>query len=150
MQNKGLFRVLAILIALACLYQISFTWATRNQEKKAAVYAEKAAEAEKVKPEFAKVSNLDQAYYLDSVIKVKNRYYLDSVADKKVARTTSNKTILLIIYSIQKLYTIFTLSCRFERELPVHAWKEPGSFTIRGIFCFLSLNLCFGYTSFLI
>ncbi len=84
MQNKGLFRVLAILIALACLYQISFTWATRNQEKKAAVYAEKAAEAEKVKPEFAKVSNLDQAYYLDSVIKVKNRYYLDSVADKKV------------------------------------------------------------------
>ena len=84
MQNKGLFRVLAILIALACLYQLSFTWATRNQEKKAAVYAEKAAEAEKLKPEFAEVSNLDQAYFLDSVIKVKNRYYLDSVADKKV------------------------------------------------------------------
>ena len=84
MQNKGLFRVLAILIALACLYQLSFTWATRNQEKKAAEYATKAAEAEKLKPEFAKVSNLDQAYFLDSVIKVKNRYYLDSVSDKKV------------------------------------------------------------------
>ena len=84
MQNKGLFRVLAILIALACLYQLSFTLATRNQEKKAAVYASKAAEAEKLKPEFAQVSNLNQAYFLDSVIKVKNRYYLDSVSDKKV------------------------------------------------------------------
>ncbi len=84
MQNKGLFRVLAILIALACLYQISFTWATRNQEKKAEAFAAKAVEAEKMKPEFAKVSDLDKAFYLDSVNKVKNRYYLDSVADKKV------------------------------------------------------------------
>ena len=84
MQNKGLFRVLAILIALACLYQLSFTWATRHQEKKAAEYATKAVEAEQLKPEFAKVSDLDQAYYLDSVNKVKNRYYLDSVADQKV------------------------------------------------------------------
>lgn len=84
MQNKGLFRALAILILLACLYQLSFTWATRHQEKNAEEYAAKAIETEKAKPEFAMVSEDDQAYFLDSVNKVKNRYYLDSIADQKV------------------------------------------------------------------
>ena len=35
MQSKGAIRILAIVIALACLYQLSFTWATKHQEKKA-------------------------------------------------------------------------------------------------------------------
>ena len=93
MQNKGLFRVLAILILLACLYQLSFTWATRHQEKKAEEYAAKAIETEKAKPEFAMVSDDDQAYYLDSVNKVKNRYYLDSIADQKVFLSNTYKEV---------------------------------------------------------
>lgn len=93
MQNKGLFRVLAILILLACLYQLSFTWATRHQEKKAEEYAAKAIETEKAKPEFAMVSDDDQAYYLDSVNKVKNRYYLDSIADQKVFLNNTYKEV---------------------------------------------------------
>ncbi|MBQ6311432.1 MAG: protein translocase subunit SecDF [Bacteroidales bacterium] len=93
MQNKGLFRVLAILILLACLYQLSFTWATRHQEKKAEEYAAKAIETEKAKPEFAMVSEDDQAYYLDSVNKVKNRYYLDSIADQKVFLSNTYKEV---------------------------------------------------------
>ena len=84
MQNKGLFRALAILIALACLYQLSFTFVTRNQEKKAEAFAAKAVEIEKNKPEFAQVSDLNKAFYLDSLQKVKNRYYLDSITAKKV------------------------------------------------------------------
>lgn len=84
MQSKGAIRILAILIALACLYQLSFTWATGAQEKKAAKYADNAVESEKSSKEFAEVSTLDKAYFLDSLYKVKNRYFLDSISSKKV------------------------------------------------------------------
>lgn len=84
MQSKGTIKVLAILIALACLYQLSFTWATRHQEKKAEAFAAAALEAEKKSPEFAQVSELNQAFYLDSLQKIKNRYYLDSITNEKV------------------------------------------------------------------
>lgn len=84
MQSKGTIRILAILILLACLYQISFTWATRHAEKKAEAFAAAAVEAEKQSPEFAQVGELNQAFFLDSIQKVKNRYYLDSITGKKV------------------------------------------------------------------
>lgn len=84
MQSKGAIKILAILIALACIYQLSFTWATGVQEKKAAAYAANAVEAEKQSAEFAKVSDLDKAYFLDSLYKVKNRYFTDSISSQKV------------------------------------------------------------------
>ncbi|HEX2934438.1 MAG TPA: protein translocase subunit SecDF [Bacteroidales bacterium] len=39
MQNKGAIRLFAILFALVCLYQLSFTWVTSRIEKKAIDYA---------------------------------------------------------------------------------------------------------------
>lgn len=39
MQNKGALKVLVVLLAIACAYQLSFTFVTRNVEKKAARYA---------------------------------------------------------------------------------------------------------------
>ncbi|MDR2885540.1 MAG: protein translocase subunit SecDF, partial [Rikenellaceae bacterium] len=39
MQNKGAIRLVAILLGIACLYQLSFTVVTRSVEKKAATYA---------------------------------------------------------------------------------------------------------------
>lgn len=39
MQNKGALKLLVILLAIACAYQLSFTFVTRNVEKKAARYA---------------------------------------------------------------------------------------------------------------
>lgn len=39
MQNKGAIRLFAILFALVCLYQLSFTWVTARIEKKASDYA---------------------------------------------------------------------------------------------------------------
>ncbi|MFI3266919.1 MAG: protein translocase subunit SecDF [Rikenellaceae bacterium] len=39
MQNKGAIRLVAILLAIACAYQLSFTFVTRNVEKKANEYA---------------------------------------------------------------------------------------------------------------
>ena len=39
MQNKGALKFLAIVLALACAYQLSFTFVTRHVEKQAARYA---------------------------------------------------------------------------------------------------------------
>ncbi len=39
MQNKGAIKLLAFLLAIACVYQLSFSFATRRAEKKAAAYA---------------------------------------------------------------------------------------------------------------
>jgi SecD/SecF fusion protein len=40
MRNKGFFWSITIALALACIYQLSFTWATSGVEKDADVYAE--------------------------------------------------------------------------------------------------------------
>ncbi|HBZ24612.1 MAG TPA: protein translocase subunit SecDF [Rikenellaceae bacterium] len=84
MQNKGAIRLVAILIALACIYQLSFTWATRNQESKAKEYAANAVKLEQTSPSFKLVSDLDKAFYLDSLNRVKERYYIDSITAEKV------------------------------------------------------------------
>ncbi|MFA6703580.1 MAG: protein translocase subunit SecDF [Bacteroidales bacterium] len=84
MQSKGAIRFVAILIALACLYQLSFTWATRHQENKAKQYADAAVAAMQKTPQYAAVSDLDKAYFLDSLRKERNRYYIDSITSQKV------------------------------------------------------------------
>ena len=40
MRNKGAIRLFAILLALVCLYQLSFTWVSYRTDKKAAEYAQ--------------------------------------------------------------------------------------------------------------
>ena len=84
MQSKGAISLLAVLIALACLYQLSFTAVSVIQQNKAEKFAEAAVMAEQQKPSFAEVSELDKAYYLDSIRKERNRYYIDSVSAEKV------------------------------------------------------------------
>ncbi len=84
MQSKGWIRLVAILLAIASLWQLSFTAVTAIQEKKADKFAEKAAVAAMSSPSFAKVAVEDQAYYLDSIRKDQNRVYIDSISSKKV------------------------------------------------------------------
>jgi len=84
MQSKGAITFVAILVALACAFQLSFTAVTAIQENKAAKYAEQVVEAEQQTPAFAAVSDLDKAFYLDSVQTVANKTYLDSIAAEKV------------------------------------------------------------------
>jgi len=84
MQSKGAIKFVAILLALACLYELSFTVVSGIQEKKAVKYAEAAVAAVQQSPAFSKVSVSDQAFYLDSLRKDKNRFYLDSIATEKV------------------------------------------------------------------
>lgn len=84
MQSKGAIKFVAILLALASLYVLSFTAVSGIQEKKAVKYAEAAVAAAQQSPAFSSVSVSDQAYYLDSLRKEKNRFYLDSIATEKV------------------------------------------------------------------
>ncbi|HIZ88221.1 MAG TPA: protein translocase subunit SecDF [Candidatus Coprenecus pullistercoris] len=84
MQSKGAITLLAVLIAATCLYQLSFTGVSAIQRNKAEKFAEAAVQAEQQKPSFAEVSDLDKAYYLDSVRKERNRYYIDSVSAEKI------------------------------------------------------------------
>ena len=58
MQNKGLIKWTAILLLLACLYQLSFTWKASSVEKAAAEYAQKFPAEEQ--------ASMEQ-YYLDSI-----------------------------------------------------------------------------------
>ena len=84
MQSKGAIRFVAILLAIACLWQLSFTLVTKIQENKAEDYAEAAVKAAQESAAFGKVSEMDKAFYLDSIRKVENRHYIDSISSEKV------------------------------------------------------------------
>ncbi|MBO7644178.1 MAG: protein translocase subunit SecDF [Bacteroidales bacterium] len=84
MQSKGAIRLVAILLAIACLWQLSFTAITSIQEKKAAKTAAARAEAFAQGPEFAKVAAEDQAFFLDSLKKIEEKRYTDSISSQKV------------------------------------------------------------------
>ncbi len=81
MQSKGAIRLVAILIAIACIWQLSFTAITRIQEKKAAenarVEAEKFVAAAGTPAEF-------REFVIDSVSAIKNRAYVDSISNEDV------------------------------------------------------------------
>ena len=84
MQSKGAIRLVAILIALACLFQLSFTLVTAIEENKAAKYAETVVEAVQKEPSFSAVPERDRAFFIDSVRTAANNTYLDSISTEKV------------------------------------------------------------------
>ena len=84
MQSKGAIRLVAILFAIACIWQLSFTLVTNLQEKKAEKYAEKAAIAAMNSAAFNRIPEAERAYYLDSIRKNQNRWYTDSISSEKV------------------------------------------------------------------
>jgi SecD/SecF fusion protein len=84
MQSKGAITFVAILIGLACIFQLSFTAFTYIHENKASKYAEEIVLAEQSKPSFSEISELDQAFYLDGIRTEAKSLYLDSIANKKV------------------------------------------------------------------
>ncbi len=84
MQSKGAIRFVAILLLLASLWQLSFTLVSSRQEKKAEKYAEAKAVAAMNAADFGKVAEADRAFYLDSIRKVENRRYIDSISSESV------------------------------------------------------------------
>ena len=84
MQSKGAIKFVAILLAIACLYQLSFTVVSSIYGKKAEKYAEAAVTAAQQSDEFAKVADADKEFYLDNIRKESNRAYTDSISAEKV------------------------------------------------------------------
>ena len=83
MQNKGIIKLLAVLLAVFSLYQLSFSFVTRQVEKKAAEYATSAESVEMAET----LANGDQNaydYLLDSIQGARETYYLDSMSTVKV------------------------------------------------------------------
>ena len=84
MQSKGAIRFIAILIALACIWQLMFTVVTKVYENKAVKYADNAVEAYKNTKAYEQIPDVDKAYVLDSIREDKNKWYIDSIATQKV------------------------------------------------------------------
>ncbi len=84
MQSKGAIRFVAILLLLASLWQLSFTLVSSMQENKAEKYAKAKADAAMNTAAFGKVAEADRAFYLDSIMKVENRRYIDSISSEKI------------------------------------------------------------------
>jgi len=87
MQNKGAIRLFAILMALACLFYLSFSLITRGVEADAKQYAQDYASNKFVTDSAKKFSNGDafkEKMYIDSVTISREARYLDSMRNTPV------------------------------------------------------------------
>ncbi len=85
MQSKGAIRLVAALLVLACVWQLSFSLVSKIVEGKADVAAEAAVEAAKADTvAFSKIAAADTAFYLDDVRRVAKAQYIDSVSSQSV------------------------------------------------------------------
>ena len=83
MQNKGVIKLLALILAVFSLYQLSFSYITRRVENKAAEYATSAESVELAKT-LANGNQNAYDYLLDSIQGARETYYLDSMSTVKV------------------------------------------------------------------
>ncbi len=82
MQNKGAIKVFAILLGLACIFYLSFSWITKSVETDAATYAEGVATSPRMAAaakEYAKGNSTKELSYVDSIKTKFADRYLDSV-----------------------------------------------------------------------
>ena len=92
MQNRNVIKIFAILFALVCLYQLSFTWVARGVQDDALEYANTYIESnnDEIISELKKNNNdsvLDSTLiieHLEVVKATKEKYYLDSIGSEKV------------------------------------------------------------------
>jgi SecD/SecF fusion protein len=83
MQSRGAIKFFAILFALVCLFQLSFTFVTYRVESKAEDYAAKEVWAEKAM-DLSKGDMVLKGYLLDSITRSRYSYFLDSMNNEVV------------------------------------------------------------------
>ncbi len=83
MQNKGLIRFFAIAFALVCLYQLSFTYFARKVERDAHNHARSERFVQQA-AELAAGNELLERFFLDSIARVEEQRYLDSMMNQTV------------------------------------------------------------------
>lgn len=87
MQNKGAIKIFAILLALACIFYLSFTWVTRGVENDAKEYAESITGSASTQASAKKYANGDatkELFYVDSLKEKLADKYLDSLKNQPV------------------------------------------------------------------
>ncbi len=87
MQNKGAIKIFAILLGLACVFYLSFTWVTQGVESDAKSYAENAVNSAKYKQaakEYANGNTIKENNYTDSLKEYITDRYLDSMKKQTV------------------------------------------------------------------
>ena len=87
MQNKGLIRFLTICFALVCLFQLSFTFATRNVEKHAKEATKAYVSSDATQALAKKLAKNDEKLAMiaaDSLGVAFESHYLDSMANEKL------------------------------------------------------------------
>ena len=96
MQNRGAITTFAVLLGLACIFYLSFTWVTRGVEKNAITFADSyiaSAPVKKAAGDYAKGDLAKERAFLDSIKNVKTDAYLDSM------KTVTVYDILLTKYT---------------------------------------------------
>jgi SecD/SecF fusion protein len=83
MQSKGAIKVFAIAFALVCLFQLSFTFFSTNVERKARNYATN-LDAVRQAEELSKGNQVLKNFYLDSLERVRESYFIDSLSNQVV------------------------------------------------------------------
>lgn len=83
MQNKGAIKIIAIIFALVCLYQLSFTYFTKKVERDAKEYALNSYARNQAKIQ-ANGNALREQEILDSIANERENNYLDSISEKTV------------------------------------------------------------------
>ena len=87
MQNKGAIKVFALLLTLACIFYLSFTWVTRGVETEAVEYAEGIVNGQKYKTLAKEVANGNTSKEQSILDSIKGRIadrYLDSMKKEVV------------------------------------------------------------------
>src|SRR4051812_7297001 len=87
MQNKGAIKIFAILLALACIFYLSFTWVTRGVESDAAEFAEAKVSSAKVKlaaRDYGRGIASRELSFIDSLKSSIADRYLDSMKKQTV------------------------------------------------------------------
>lgn len=87
MQNKGAIKIFAILLGLACIFYLSFTWKTQSVESDAMEYAKSKVSSARVLADakaFAKGDLAREQSYLDSLENFIADRYLDSMKKQSV------------------------------------------------------------------
>jgi len=87
MQNKGIIRVFAILLALACIYYFSFTYFSVQTEDQAKEFSQQFASRPGIlqaAKNYAKGDTVKQRFFLDSVQIHANDEFMDSIKGKPV------------------------------------------------------------------
>jgi SecD/SecF fusion protein len=87
MQNKGAIKIFAILLGLACIFYLSFTWKTQSVESEAKEYATSKVSSARVisdAKEYAKGDENRQKNYIDSLEAYIVDRYLDSMKKQTV------------------------------------------------------------------